>query len=89
MSEWIDDDSNKNQAPQNTERAFKPGDVVRLKSGGPNMTIRKVGEHSGDSVECCWFTKDDEDKWGLFKECALKPIPPGQSLETKGWDERT
>lgn len=30
---------------------FKPGDVVRLKSGGPDMTVEKV---DGDRVSVVW-----------------------------------
>jgi len=32
----------------------KSGDVVRLRSGGPRMTVEKV--ESG-AVNCCFFTK--------------------------------
>lgn len=38
---------------------FKRGDVVRLKSGGPNMVVNKVGPYSADdpqiTVWCDWF----------------------------------
>jgi len=33
---------------------FKVGDVVRLKSGGPSMTV-KDAESSPGTVECVWF----------------------------------
>lgn len=36
---------------------IKPGDVVVLKSGGPSMTVEKVGVYS-DNVKkatCTWF----------------------------------
>jgi len=38
--------------------AFKPGDVVTLKSGGPKMTVAQVGNAamSGEpTVWCVWF----------------------------------
>jgi uncharacterized protein YodC (DUF2158 family) len=34
---------------------FKVGDVVRLKSGGPNMTIGEIGD---TGVYCQWFAGD-------------------------------
>lgn len=35
---------------------FKPGDVVRLKSGGPAMTVTAIGEHMGETKAFCeWF----------------------------------
>lgn len=42
---------------------FKVGNVVKLKSGGPNMTVTNAGpvdyEHSvrNDLVSCKWFDK--------------------------------
>lgn len=35
---------------------FKPGDVVRLKSGGPLMTVRRR-THYGEYA-CEWFDKN-------------------------------
>ena len=39
---------------------FEPGDIVQLKSGGPFMTIEKVGKDAmteQDTVWCTWFEK--------------------------------
>jgi uncharacterized protein YodC (DUF2158 family) len=33
------------------------GDVVQLKSGGPQMTIDEI---SGDQAHCVWFVGDDQ-----------------------------
>jgi uncharacterized protein YodC (DUF2158 family) len=38
--------------------AFKAGDVVCLKSGGPDMTVERVEATAGDvSVICVWFVE--------------------------------
>ena len=38
--------------------AFKPGDVVCLKSGGPDMTVERAEAGAGDvSVVCVWFVE--------------------------------
>ncbi|HLX65290.1 MAG TPA: DUF2158 domain-containing protein [Planctomycetota bacterium] len=39
---------------------FKQGDVVRLKSGGPDMTVENIADYAVDrdakqSVKCAWF----------------------------------
>jgi uncharacterized protein YodC (DUF2158 family) len=31
---------------------FQPGDVVRLKSGGPAMTVHEISEHE---IKCVWI----------------------------------
>lgn len=39
---------------------FKAGDLVRVKSGGPMMTVEKVGQTARlqeDAVWCVWFEK--------------------------------
>lgn len=35
--------------------AFKKGDVVRLKSGGPRMTVSDVDSYGQGEVLCTWF----------------------------------
>jgi uncharacterized protein YodC (DUF2158 family) len=38
--------------------AFKKGDVVHLKSGGPNMTCSQITKVKNRRVECMWFAGD-------------------------------
>tara|TARA_B100000315_G_scaffold236682_1_gene252732 strand:- start:3703 stop:3876 length:174 start_codon:yes stop_codon:yes gene_type:complete len=45
---------------------IKVGDTVRLKSGGPLMTVEHIDETEGiASVLCSWFV-EDEKKTSLF-----------------------
>ncbi len=39
-------------------KMFKAGDVVILKSGGPNMTVVSISE-DGSIVYCTWMSDDD------------------------------
>lgn len=51
---------------------FKSGDVVKLKSGGPKMTVTGIGDHYGTAtVWCSWFdgTKKVD---GTFPPAALE-----------------
>ncbi len=35
---------------------LKLGDIVQLKSGGPDMTILRIGTNDGSNVcDCAWF----------------------------------
>ena len=54
------------------EKKFKAGDVVTLKSGGPQMAVVRYMEDG--SVRCVWL--DDEDKRNVasFEEVALEPL---------------
>ncbi len=36
---------------------FKPGDIVKLKSGGPKMTVSEIIED--EEVICKWFVQDE------------------------------
>lgn len=53
---------------------LKDGDVVVLKSGGPNMTVEgyPYGDDSS-TVSCSWFV-GDEERNGEFNEKALKKV---------------
>ncbi len=58
------------------ERQFKQGDIVRLISGGPDMTIHGLhydvlaNEYVTDTYDCVWFAKgsapDQEAHYGPF-----------------------
>lgn len=39
---------------------MKVGDVVRLNSGSPRMTVNAIGTE-GKLVSCVWFTDNGED----------------------------
>jgi uncharacterized protein YodC (DUF2158 family) len=52
--------------------AFNSGDVVRLKSGSPAMTVEKVGQINGkDAVFCTWFENNKQQR-GHFSPAALE-----------------
>lgn len=45
---------------------LKPGDVVRLKSGGPRMTVVDFVDETDDfasSVTCVWFHQGGDGTW--------------------------
>lgn len=57
------------------EFEFKIGDIVRLKSGGPDMTIAQLPNWNSDySYSCKWF--DDYKNLGseMFKEGTLESV---------------
>jgi len=57
--------------------ALKVGDTVRLRSGGPDMTIQVLGnwEHKGinDGALCVWFEGKTKQQ-DVFDVATLKPI---------------
>ena len=49
---------------------FKPGATVRLKSGGPLMTLASKDPTNGHwNVE--WFDKNNQPQFGAYKETSL------------------
>lgn len=50
--------------------SFKPGDIVRVKSGGPEMTVKSV---TGKDISCTWFNNGTL-KRALFVVEELKPV---------------
>jgi uncharacterized protein YodC (DUF2158 family) len=69
------------------DQEFKVGDVVTLKSGGPDMTIEDIGKYgmgaTNDSAKCVWFEKTNR-KEGVFALPLLKPAEAQQSRSTIG-----
>ena len=45
-----------------TEGDWEVGDVVRLTSGGPPMTVDEV-INEGNAVRCVWFKMNSDDTW--------------------------
>lgn len=48
---------------------FKPGDVVMLKSGGPEMTVTGIEAGEGSRVMTVWYRGRDQD----YATAAFKP----------------
>jgi uncharacterized protein YodC (DUF2158 family) len=55
---------------------FEVGDVVRLRSGGPKMTIQEVIQIGGN-IRCQWFVQ------GEVRHSVFHP----RSLQKLAWDE--
>lgn len=56
---------------------FKEGDVVKVKSGGPPMTVESV--NADGSYTCVWFDKDGKKRVpakDVFKEVVLEKSEP-------------
>lgn len=57
------------------ENNMKPGTVVTLRSGGPNMTVREI---KNNKIVCYWinddgsFGRDEYERWVLH---VLLPVP--------------
>lgn len=49
---------------------FKPGDTVRMKSGGPVMTVHSI-QREGD-VWCEWFDSKQTHQQNGFKPTSLE-----------------
>lgn len=67
--------------------SFKEGDVVRLKSGGPRMTVTNVGDRLGTpSVWCNWFVGGKRDS-EVFPIGAVEVVSTGNevSQEESSW----
>jgi uncharacterized protein YodC (DUF2158 family) len=61
------------------------GDVVRLKSGGPSMTVVALGGRAEPGVvDCVWFDRGDARQLAAFPPLALRPVDPGGAGEGDG-----
>ncbi|MGC2970456.1 YodC family protein [Paraburkholderia aspalathi] len=52
---------------------FKIGDIVQLKSGGPEMTVQSIPSSTSSSYRCQWFAGKKLES-GPFPEESLKPV---------------
>ncbi|HVN97533.1 MAG TPA: DUF2158 domain-containing protein [Syntrophorhabdaceae bacterium] len=57
---------------------FQEGQKVRLKSGGPVMTVEKTGIHTAglkDGIQCVWFDDRKDLQRNVFKASMLEGPP--------------
>ncbi len=55
---------------------FEVGQVVRLKSGGPKMTIKGIEQYGSvphDQAKCEWFDAANKRQEGVFELPTLEP----------------
>ena len=58
------------------------GDVVKLKSGGPAMTIQHF---TGDGDACCqWFDAKGDVKFSAFPQASLAVDTPSKFIADMG-----
>ena len=58
------------------QRAFKVGDIVKLKSGGPDMTVQSVPADPERPLTCQWFAGKKLEN-GRFSVESLEPVREG------------
>jgi uncharacterized protein YodC (DUF2158 family) len=62
---------------------FNPGDTIRLKSGGPIMTVKELSvpmpEYPTIYVFCIWFDKSDKEQTGKYPAETLEAATKGIS----------
>jgi uncharacterized protein YodC (DUF2158 family) len=58
-------------AKGNAASTYKPGDIVKLKSGGPNMTVTHI--HADGDLVCQWFAGSKLSR-GAFNPGSIEPV---------------
>jgi uncharacterized protein YodC (DUF2158 family) len=56
---------------------FKPGDIVRLKSGGPDMTVSSIDPHK-KYLHCEWFAGKKRE-FGQFSFVVIEAVSRADS----------
>lgn len=53
---------------------FKVGDTIKLRSGGPLMTITDIGTNDDGSqkIWTAWFDKNDKEATGFYPAAAVE-----------------
>jgi uncharacterized protein YodC (DUF2158 family) len=57
------------------QQPFQVGDIVRMRSGGPPMTVTRLG-CVGDQVRCTWFESRGRPHYYYLDIGALEPTDP-------------
>ena len=57
---------------------MRAGDTVRLKAGGPQMTVESIKQTAGgNQVHCVWFDHDHNERRAQYLESVLEVVRPG------------
>jgi len=64
---------------------FKAGNIVRLKSGGPKMTVDKV---NNSKISCVWF-KEEHLKTAIFRKDTLELVGEGEKHKSSKTKSKT
>lgn len=59
-----------------TQRRFETGDIVRLRSGGPSMTVMSYSDFSESSLVTCQWFGGTKLNIGHFEEDTLEADEP-------------
>jgi uncharacterized protein YodC (DUF2158 family) len=57
--------------------AFQVGDVVRLKSGGPDMTVQSI---DSDGLYCTWFDDKKQRQFDTFNPAIVEKTGSGWGI---------
>jgi uncharacterized protein YodC (DUF2158 family) len=55
------------------ENKFNVGDIVKIKSGGPDMTVQTIPTERTSNYRCQWFA-GKKLEFGLFPEGSLELV---------------
>ena len=53
---------------------MQKGDIVRLKSGGPDLTVALIPEDHPEDIHCIWFDASGDKKGATFPLACLEKV---------------
>jgi uncharacterized protein YodC (DUF2158 family) len=68
------------QMTDQADQTIKIGDIVRLKSGGPLMTVTDIAQRDGKTLTwVAWFDRDGRPSQGTYPTITLVAAENGQT----------
>ena len=69
------------------QTAFRPGAIVRLRSGGPEMTVTRIGAHDGMPSAWCVWAGNRKASPEPFPAHVLEPATPEAAADAPDYGE--